>query len=66
MPTQIKVKLDNVYRDSAPPFAIMKRWTIEYKHGYTTLFDNECSGRLILVTSTINMEKIHQMVRGDQ
>ncbi|XP_018317254.1 uncharacterized protein, partial [Mycetomoellerius zeteki] len=63
---QIKVELDAVYGDCAPSFATGKRWVAEFKRGRTSLADDERSGRLTTVTTTDNIEEIHQMIMDNR
>ena len=46
-PEQIKTELDAVYGDSAPSYATVKRLLAEFKHGRTSLADDERSGCLL-------------------
>ncbi|KYN16546.1 hypothetical protein ALC57_11207 [Trachymyrmex cornetzi] len=64
--TQIKAELDAVYGDSAPSFATVKRWVIEFKRGRTSLADGERSGRPTTATTTDNIEEIHQMIMDNR
>jgi len=43
----------------------MKKLTTEFKRSLTSLADNKRSGRLIIATTTDNIEKVHQMVLDD-
>jgi len=47
---------------SVPLFATVKRWTVEFKRGHTSLIDDECSERSITATTIDNINKIHQMI----
>ncbi|KYN24367.1 hypothetical protein ALC57_04029 [Trachymyrmex cornetzi] len=60
--TQIKAELDDVYGDSAPSFATVKRWVAEFKCDRTSLADDERSGRPTTATTTDNIEEILQMI----
>lgn len=56
-PTQIKTELDVVYGDSVPSFATVKTWAAEFKHGRTSLSDDERSGRQKLQPPAISSKK---------
>lgn len=43
----------------------MKIWASEFKHGPTSLADNEHSGQPTTATVTDRIEKIHQIVLDD-
>ena len=63
--TQIKEEVDVVYGVSAPSFTTIKFWAAEFKHGCTSLGDDERSGQPKIATTDKNINKIHQMVLGD-
>jgi len=44
--------MDAVCRDSAPSFVTVKFWAAEFKHGRTSLIDDERSERLKTATTT--------------
>ena len=65
-PTQIEVKLDSVYGNSAPLFTTMKFWVAEFKRGRKSLGDDERSGRPKTATTDENISKVYQMVLDER
>lgn len=55
--TQIKDELDTVYGDSSSSFTIVKFWAAEFKHGGTSLGDDERLGRPKTATATLKFTK---------
>jgi hypothetical protein len=46
-PAEIKTRIDNVYGDFAPSFAIVKNWVKEFRLGRKSVEDVQNEGRLI-------------------
>ena len=63
---EIKVKLHAVYKDHVPLMTIIRYWFIEFKRGLTSVFDEECPGRPIEVTTEDMVKKIHDIVLADR
>lgn len=61
-PTQIKDELETVYGNFASSFTTVKFWPAEFKHGRTSLGDDERSGRPKTATTDNNIAQVHQMV----
>jgi len=58
--------LDQVHGTSAPVFATVYNWVNEFKRGRTSTNDEHRSGRLVEVTSSEMIDKIHDMVLSDR
>jgi histone-lysine N-methyltransferase SETMAR len=63
---EIKAELDDVYGDSAPSIATVKRWTAEFKRGRTDIFDEARPGRPKEVRNEEMINKIHDIVLEDR
>ena len=64
--SEIKVRLDAVYGDSAPSMATVKNWYNEFQNGSTTVFDESRSGAPQTATTEENVTKIHDLVLADR
>lgn len=64
--TEIHAKLVRVLKDSAPSYATVCRWTVEFKRGRTSVDDDPRSGRPKSALNTEVIEKIQDMVMADR
>ena len=51
-PLNIHERLVNVYQDQSPSYAIVKKWTAEFKRGRDSIEDDSRCGRLVEVMRT--------------
>ncbi|GAB1864078.1 Mos1 transposase HTH domain-containing protein [Camponotus japonicus] len=63
---EIKVTLHAIYKDHASSMTTIRYWFNEFKHGRTFVFDEECPGRPIEVTTKDMVNKIHDIVLADR
>ena len=52
-----KTWLDKCYPDSAPSERIVCKWFAEFRSGYTSLEDDECSGRTNVAVNEETIKK---------
>lgn len=64
--TEIHTKMVQVLKDSAPSFPTVHRWTLEFKHGRTSIEDDPRSGRPKSATTSEIIQQIHDMVLDDR
>ncbi|XP_033221437.1 protein GVQW3-like [Belonocnema kinseyi] len=63
--SETKAKLDKYYPDSAPSIGTIHKWCTEFRCGRTSTVDAERSGRPKEVTTSENVEKIHDVMLND-
>ena len=64
--TEISKELDNVYKDSAPPYCIVAKWVAEFKDPEHAFEDESRMGRLSTITVDENIEAVERIVMGDR
>jgi transposase len=65
-PYEIHSKFIKVCGDSSPSFSTIKKWAVEFKHGYTNLEDDPHEGHPKSATASEIIEQVHNMVLDDQ
>lgn len=65
-PKEIKEKMDNTLKDSAPSYLMIKRWVAVFKMGRTNTSDEPRSRRPVMMTTPETIEKIHRVVLEDR
>ena len=63
---EIHGELADVYGSSAPSYAQVKFWVVEFKHGRTSLEDEARSGRPLDTTDKTMCKKIWDLVYSDR
>jgi transposase len=59
-PNKIHSKFINVYEDYSPSFSTIKKWTVEFKRGRTSLEDDPREGR----PKSAKIPEIIELVHG--
>jgi len=59
-------RVTNVYGDSAPLYATVNRWVAKFKHGQTSLKDDQYAGRPVEVTTDDCCHAVEILMMGDR
>jgi histone-lysine N-methyltransferase SETMAR len=65
-PNEFHSKFIKVYGDSSPSFSTIKKWTVEFKRGRTSLEDDPREGRPKSATNPEIIEQVHDLVLDDR
>ena len=65
-PTEIKNEMDSTLGESAPSFSTIKKWAVEFKHGRTSIEDDERWGSPCTATTDEVIVKIYNTVLDDR
>ena len=64
-PTEIHLRIVNVYGDSSPSVSTVKKWAAEFKRGRESVQNDPREGHPKTVTTPEIIEKVHDMILED-
>src|SRR6476619_5411601 len=65
-PKEIHEDMTATLGEDAPSYSMVKKWAAEFKRGRQSLEDDPRPGRSVTVSTRETIDKIHDMILGDQ